>query len=386
MGAGVSGEAKAVAALDNDVPAEVRAAVPGARSVRINVTATSRDAWRVQFNNQAAAFAVRPDRTYTVTFWAKAGKACSVPATFIMAHDPFHPTGLFQNVDLTPEWHEFRFTAKAEKEDTVRLEFQLAAYATAFWFTGLSIRTDQPDGASDIDAGYLRFTRWRQTRALSRMLANMGASFRQDARPLQLLRQPAHVLLLAGLWDAQLTVSRPESPTREPKNPDPGISKKAARFVALGAPKDGWRRLTVPAYMESYGKKFRCVDGEMVFRRTIFLPDYFAGRDPVWSVGRVDETEACYFNGEKVGESRHWLFPRSHVVPGKLVRAGENVLALRPWDQETHGGWCAHPEDLFLCLKAPPTDFYHPDYVPDRLPFEEGRWPLADNPYRYFRW
>jgi alpha-galactosidase len=32
--------AKTVAALDNDVPAEVRAAVPGARSVRINVTAT----------------------------------------------------------------------------------------------------------------------------------------------------------------------------------------------------------------------------------------------------------------------------------------------------------------------------------------------------------
>jgi len=45
-----------------------------------------------------------------------------------------------------------------------------------------------------------------------------------------------------------------------------------------------------------------------------------------------------------------------------------------------------HPEDIFLCLKTPPTDFYYPDYIPDRFPFREEQWPIADNPYRYFRW
>ncbi|MBV9467832.1 MAG: hypothetical protein JOZ57_01150, partial [Abitibacteriaceae bacterium] len=38
---------------------------------------------------------------------------------------------------------------------------------------------------------YFRFTRWRQTRALAQVLSNLGATFQQDTRQLELIRQPA---------------------------------------------------------------------------------------------------------------------------------------------------------------------------------------------------
>jgi beta-galactosidase len=37
---------------------------------------------------------------------------------------------------------------------------------------------------------YVRYTRWRQTRALSQILSNLGASFAQDDQMLTLLAQP----------------------------------------------------------------------------------------------------------------------------------------------------------------------------------------------------
>ncbi|MBW3624109.1 MAG: hypothetical protein KY468_11935, partial [Armatimonadetes bacterium] len=231
---------------------------------------------------------------------------------------------------------------------------------------------------------YFRFTRWRQTRTLAQLLSNMGATFKQDARQLALIEKPAHALFLAGPWDAVFTRTFPESPTRNPKNPDPPLSEEEKALVSLNPPKADWQKVEVPAYMESYGKGW--IDGGMVFRKTVNLPEYFAGKDLVFSVGRVDESEVSFFNGTEIGRSRDWLRPRKHTVPGKLVKAGENLLALRSWDQETHGGWSGEPVDIHLRLKTEPNDFYHPDYLPDRDFDRPELWPLADNPYRYVRW
>jgi beta-galactosidase len=46
---------------------------------------------------------------------------------------------------------------------------------------------------------YFRFTRWRQTRALSNLLANLGATFKQDAQTLALLQQPDHAWNMTGM-------------------------------------------------------------------------------------------------------------------------------------------------------------------------------------------
>jgi hypothetical protein len=204
---------------------------------------------------------------------------------------------------------------------------------------------------------YFRFTRWRQTRALSQILANLGATFQQDDRMMALLQRPDLSVALAGAWDVQLTNPRKESPRRQ-WNADPGITPRAQSLVAVSAPAAGWERVSVPAYMESYGPRWRFTDGEAVFRKTVNVPAHLAGRDLFLSLGRVDEDETTFFNGEKIGRTHSWLFPRGHLIPGKLVKPGKNVIAVRVWDEGIHGGMTGSPDHLYLRSRSAPARFY----------------------------
>jgi beta-galactosidase len=224
---------------------------------------------------------------------------------------------------------------------------------------------------------YFRYTRWRQTRALSQLLANLGANFKTDRTFMALLQQPEQPFFLAGSWETQLTQRFEENLDRRP-NPDPGMSALARRLVKPDCADTNWETHPVPAYLESYGGKWQRADGEAVFRRVVDLPAELAGRDLYLSVGRVDETDETFFNGELVGKTRDWSKPRGYVVPGRLVKAGRNVIAIRVYDEAIHGGLCGAPEDLYLIPMPTDKTFYHPDYLEDRK--------LGDNPYRYYRW
>jgi beta-galactosidase len=212
---------------------------------------------------------------------------------------------------------------------------------------------------------YFRFTRWRQTRALAQLLSNLGASFKQDAAFLALLQKPEQGYMLAGQWEAQQTVTLKESPYREWNAAQP-ISDEAKALITAGTGGNGWQKVSVPAFFESYGPKWKNTDGEVVFRKVIDVPDYMAGRDMFLSVGRVDETEETFVNGTSVGSSRHWILPRGHRVPGNLIKPGKNVIVVRNWDEGIHGGMCGAADLIFLRSNVADAGFYHPDYISDR--------------------
>ncbi len=228
---------------------------------------------------------------------------------------------------------------------------------------------------------YLRFTRWRQTRILAQLCANMGASFAQDKKLLELIQKPNVAYMLSGTWKGQLTKAIPEPDFRKP-NPDPGITPRAKQCVSINAPEDGWIDVHVPAYWESYGEEFRFIDGEMVFRKVLEIPAYAAGKDLMFSLGRVDETEETWWNGVKIASSRDWLQPRRHIIPGKHVKAGRNILAIRTWDEMVHGGWCGITQHVYLA-GTDKAELYHNDYLEA---FGKDNAKLSDDPYRYKRW
>jgi sialate O-acetylesterase len=51
----------------------------------------------------------------------------------------------------------------------------------------------------------------------------------------------------------------------------------------------------------------------------------------------------------------HWQARRRYVVPGRLVRAGRNVIAVRVWDQTGGGGITGPASELYLEEKLPPN-------------------------------
>ncbi len=100
-------------------------------------------------------------------------------------------------------------------------------------------------------------------------------------------------------------------------------------------------------------------DGLVWFRKTVEVPADWAGKDLVLRLGPVDEADATSFNGARVGGMgsyrdglvQLWEQPRVYTVPGNLVKAGANVIAVRVIDSGFAGGiWGCKDEDMRLEL------------------------------------
>ncbi len=166
---------------------------------------------------------------------------------------------------------------------------------------------------------------------------------------------------------------------------------------------EGWTPVTLPQMLPF----FKDNDGEAVFRKEIVVPESMAGKDAILALGALDDFDDTYFNGVEIGHTdietaTWWLAPRKYVVPGRLVKAGRNVIVVRLFDRFQEGGFVGNGglKDLFgdqpgpqatgvgkgrlrMSLRPRPDGaeslgYYDPDYRTD--------FPMGDNPYRYYRW
>lgn len=229
---------------------------------------------------------------------------------------------------------------------------------------------------------YMRFTRWRETRAISQLLANLGASFKIDGAIFRW--SSPKTISLTGSWQAKIT--RPLAGNAQAE--DTGVSDEAKRLVATGAEDAGWQTVTVPLDWSQYGEAWAKMNGEAVFRKVIDVPADWAGKELQLDLGAVDDFDNTFFNGVEIGASGNkiptWtLTKRYYTVPGRLVKAGKNVLTVRVWDAADGGGLKggegsgpakSGPDQIQIAV----SEFYHPDYRRD--------FGLGDDPYRYFRW
>jgi sialate O-acetylesterase len=110
----------------------------------------------------------------------------------------------------------------------------------------------------------------------------------------------------------------------------------------LPATADGdWKTMELPTGWQTAGHDF---SGVFWFRRELTIPAEWAGRDLSLHVGACDKRDFTYFNGEFMGsmgvEDRPdaWCIPRVYVVPGRLVKAGRNVVAVRVFSNMYQGG------------------------------------------------
>jgi hypothetical protein len=235
---------------------------------------------------------------------------------------------------------------------------------------------------------YFRFTRWRQTRALSQVLANLGATFTGDERlfsPRPEVTVPT--VALGGDWRARQIQRLPASPSADKGHDDKGISAEAKRAVAADFSDADWQTVQAPRDMDSYGGAWANADGEAVFRKVIDVPAALAGQDLVLSLGAIDDYDDTYFNGVRVGgigkeNSAPYNVKREYTIPASLIKPGKNVIAVRVWDRFGGGGFTSNlPAELVLrSTRVAPkvAGLYHPDYRDD---FE-----LGDEPYRYYNW
>jgi beta-galactosidase len=258
-----------------------------------------------------------------------------------------------------------------------------------------------PDRFDANEKTYFHYTRWRSIRAVAQLLANLGASFPVDSRIFQPL--DTWSLNLAGTWQMTVTLKLARAANRATVYSDPGISPAARGLLGKTSPTDGWIPVTLPRMLPFFSDS----DGEAVFRKEFLVPEKEAGKSMILVLGALADFDSPYFNDMEVGhmdtKTLGWRnAPRNYVVPGKLVKAGRNVVAVRCFnrfgsggrvgksgmpvgpdgDQSGHDSTGAGMGPGMSLSPVPEgaqtLNWYCSDYRTD--------FPMGDNPYRYYRW
>ncbi|HSE20434.1 MAG TPA: sialate O-acetylesterase [Pyrinomonadaceae bacterium] len=102
-----------------------------------------------------------------------------------------------------------------------------------------------------------------------------------------------------------------------------------------------WPSMNLPQFIETAGLK---IDGAVWFRKEIELPQAWAGKTLELNLAAIDDYDTTYFNGKRVGgigaeTPNSYSVPRQYQIPGELVKAGRNVIAVRIFDSAGEGGF-----------------------------------------------
>jgi hypothetical protein len=113
-----------------------------------------------------------------------------------------------------------------------------------------------------------------------------------------------------------------------------------------------WDEIFVPAYWETQG--YKNYDGFAWYRKSFTLPEKFSGKKMVLMLGKIDDIDQTFVNGQLVGSVGDWNFKkiplgfnqndewqtlRGYYIPENLLQPGkENVISVRVYDGFIDGG------------------------------------------------
>ena len=101
-----------------------------------------------------------------------------------------------------------------------------------------------------------------------------------------------------------------------------------------------WETMRLPGYYDN-PENIGAYDGVIWFRRKVEIPSEWQGKKLILSLGPIDDMDAAFVNGEKVGETMTpgvWNQERKYTIQPGLVRAGEMLIAIRLLDNGNSGG------------------------------------------------
>lgn len=232
---------------------------------------------------------------------------------------------------------------------------------------------------------YFRFTRWRQTRALSQIAANLGATFTMDDAVFKIQAKAIDFVSLDGNWKAAMTLPLPAVKDPKDKYKDPGITDQALAYMQEQADESRMIEIKSNLEFEKANADWAALDGEMVYRKTIHIPKEMVGKELQLNLDLLDDFDQVYLNGVLVGKTGIemepvWSYVRVYQVPANIAKEGKNTLAIRIFDTFGGGGIVPSSKKRELVVKnrIKKHGLYHADYIDD--------YQMGDDPFRYFRW
>lgn len=126
---------------------------------------------------------------------------------------------------------------------------------------------------------------------------------------------------------------------------DKGMQGTTAVWAANDFNDASWKTMELPGYMEYNG--LPGVDGVVWFKKTINLPENFAGKDVVFNC-LVDDDDKVWVNGTYIGGTVGYNIERHYTIPASVLKKGANIITVRVYDGTGGGGIYGKPEQLTL--------------------------------------
>lgn len=124
-----------------------------------------------------------------------------------------------------------------------------------------------------------------------------------------------------------------------------------------------WKTMNLPALWEEADTSMNRFDGYVWFIKKINIPSRYTGKQLSLHLGKIDDSDMTWFNGEAIGSTNDYSKLRVYEVPRNLVKSGENRIIVRVLDTGGGGGIYGPAEEMYLEQKG------------QRLPISlEGAW------------
>jgi sialate O-acetylesterase len=186
-------------------------------------------------------------------------------------------------------------------------------------------------------------------------------TYQQYCLPIGILKKTGTNVIAVRVYDSQLSggILRGKiglyqsKKALKPDVPLPGIwefrTGDNTAWKGTSVDESGWRDAYVPAYWETIG--LRNYDGFGWYRVKFRVPESLRGKQLVLLLGKIDDIDEAYLNGERIGRTgsmgsqrelpdfnEEYREQRAYTIPRDLLVAGENTLAVRVYDGFRHGG------------------------------------------------
>jgi len=131
---------------------------------------------------------------------------------------------------------------------------------------------------------------------------------------------------------------------------DPASQQDDSTWAKPECDDANWSEMKLPQQWEPGGLQ---MDGVVWFRTAIEIPAEWEGKDLALKFGPIDDQDITFFNGVEVGAMgpetpSAWTKPRNYTVPGRIVKPGRAVLAVKNTDMAGAGGLLGQPEEMSI--------------------------------------
>ena len=151
-------------------------------------------------------------------------------------------------------------------------------------------------------------------------------------------------------YDAEKII---EKKTNELKKALGGFPEKESgiheKWMMPDTNRNTWKKMTLPTLWENAG--YRLLNGIVWFSLDFNLNTDEIDNDAQLHLGKIDDSDITWFNGEKVGEMKWGSdVERVYTIPEKKLKLGNNNITVRIEDTYYSGGFGSKADKLFLKL------------------------------------